>query len=200
MEVIQNKSGMTINRMCGTFIGGMCCTAYLCFGSSSSVVDVKPAQNDYKQESIGKNNIYITFSETKGISYDLSRYTNSNNNESLDSIVINSEKIDNIDKLSKIADLNDGWDGEGAKAFDKELIEITKKIVMELNYQPEIFPTACESIQFEYDLDNGAYLEFEISMGKKAKCFSIDQNGKETTKYICADSNEINKVVEKFYG
>ena len=33
---------------------------------------------------------------------------------------------------------------------------------MELDYQPEVFPTARRTIQMEYELDDNSYLEFEV--------------------------------------
>lgn len=39
-------------------------------------------------------------------------------------ISVNSEKVSNIKKLEEIAQLEDGWDGEGARAFSDTLIQI----------------------------------------------------------------------------
>ena len=50
----------------------------------------------------------------------------------------------------------------GANSFSTKLIEKCREIAMQLAAEPFICPTACGSIQFEYEKENGDYLEFEI--------------------------------------
>lgn len=106
----------------------------------------------------------------------------------------------NIKKLMSISLLKDNWNGNGAKVFDKALLEKIKKIVLELDRQPEIFPTAANSIQLEYDGPSDSYLEIEILEAIYAEVFKIDKNGKEEYCKISADSGAINRMVEAFYG
>lgn len=40
--------------------------------------------------------------------------------------------------------------------------EKAEALIEVLSYKPEIFPTACSSIQFEYTLANNAYIECEL--------------------------------------
>lgn len=75
---------------------------------------------------------------------------------------------ENISRLTEIGQLEDNWDNYNAQKFNPNLIFRCIDIVtsLELEFQPEIFPTAKGSIQFEYELDDYHYLEFEIYLEK----------------------------------
>ena len=64
--------------------------------------------------------------------------------------------IDSFEKLES------DWNGADALKFNKNLLEKSKKIVALLLSTPEIYPTGNNSIQFQYELANGGYLELEI--------------------------------------
>lgn len=65
--------------------------------------------------------------------------------------------------LNEIAKLKDNWNNNGANSFSAKLIEKCRGIVMQLAAEPFICPTACGSIQFEYEKENGDYLELSES-------------------------------------
>ena len=71
---------------------------------------------------------------------------------------------ENVDILSEIGQWGDNWNNYGAKKFSQELIFKCLQIINagNLNYQPDIFPTARESIQLEYEPDSEHYLEVEV--------------------------------------
>jgi hypothetical protein len=80
---------------------------------------------------------------------------------------VNNEKKQlriNVDILSEIGQLQNNWNQYGADKFKQELIFKCLKIInhTDLQFQPEIFPTAQHSIQFEYEPDDNHYLELEI--------------------------------------
>ena len=172
MEQILEKP-KAMKKVCNTVIGGIAYIFYITNANSIPVVNA----DDLKEDTFSivyeneKNNIYASFSDFEGISCNLSEYTFDNNI----------------------------FDKEDAKSFDIKLIERIKMIISSLKYQPEIFPTACETIQLEYDHNNGAYLEFEIGNDDEIKVFSIDENGNEES-YNISDDKEVCKVVDKFYG
>lgn len=56
--------------------------------------------------------------------------------------------------------MKDNWNGNGANSFSTKLIEKCREIVTQLVAEPFVCPTACGSIQFEYEKDNGDYLKF----------------------------------------
>ena len=70
----------------------------------------------------------------------------------------------NIDLLSEIGQLQDNWNQYGADKIKQELIFKCLRIVnhTDLIFQPEIFPTARQSIQFEYEPSENHYLEIEV--------------------------------------
>lgn len=103
-------------------------------------------------------------------------------------------------RLEQILNLPDNWDGNNAKSFSTKLIEKVGNILLKLKMQPEIFPTACNTIQFEYEKDDGSYLEFEIAEDGNAKVFIIDSEGNEKHSFIRVNPEEINNIVSSFYG
>lgn len=146
------------------------------------------------------NNDCTVSSALAGINYAIQGYTLNNITTCVEKLSMNNEKINNLEKLEKIAKLENGWDGENAKAFDSKLIQRVRNIIMHLDNQPEIFPTACDTIQIEYDRDDGSYLEIEISDSDEASLFSIDSSGVETSSVIEPIPQTINKAVSYFYG
>ena len=99
-----------------------------------------------------------------------------------------------------ISSLKDNWNGNGALAFSSILIEKIKNIVVGLEKQPEIFPTAANSIQLEYDGLDNSYLEIEIFDSKIAEIFRINKDGSEEYFNTNADSESLNRLVTAFYG
>lgn len=71
---------------------------------------------------------------------------------------------------------------------------------MFLEIQPEVFPTACESLQLEYDKADGSHMEIELNESEKAEVFLVDNNECESVRSISASIEAINKVVNDFYG
>ena len=71
---------------------------------------------------------------------------------------------------------------------------------MTLANQPQVFPTANNSIQIEYDGENGSYLEFQISNKKAIEYFKVDKQGTECSGSIPYSSYIIEKLVEELNG
>lgn len=120
--------------------------------------------------------------------------------EGFDTSVDNSALNKSIARLQEIANLNDDWNGNGAEHFSTVIIDKTKDIVCGLTLQPEIFPTAKDTIQLEYDGKNDSYLEFEVGNTDKASVFSIDSNGRELNFVVDLSADSLNKVISEFYG
>lgn len=105
--------------------------------------------------------------------------------------------------LSQIEQFNlleENWNGNHAEVFSKELVDKAKRILNLLSDEPEVFPTARNSIQFEYEKINGEYLEFEI-FEKFTKVFLIDRNELEHSFTISGEESQIKLVefVKEFY-
>lgn len=106
---------------------------------------------------------------------------------------------ENLQKLQIISSLKDNWNGEGASAFDVELIKKVGSILPVLAKQPEIFPTSVGSIQLEYDGSNDSYLEMEISNSKTIEVFRIDREGGEENFNIENNIKSLNDLINSFY-
>lgn len=101
-------------------------------------------------------------------------------------------------RFSEIGQLQDNWNGNGAKAFSQGLIKYAQALALSLSTQPNIYPTACNSIQFEYEKENGEYLEFEIFENKKIKMFMYQND--DNFKVCFLDGGNLNEVVKEFYA
>lgn len=130
---------------------------------------------------------------------DESAYYNRNICFSWDGVsVMSAERSKSLLRILDIEKLQDNWNGNGATSFSKNILETAKSIIMQLSIQPRIFPTARDSIQFEYENDIGDYLEFELFDNGMLKVFTYSHSGNADTNYI--EVCEMNEVVNKFYG
>ena len=107
---------------------------------------------------------------------------------------------ESIKKLKEIAALEDNWNGNGATAFSSGLITKVQYILSHITVEPEVFPTACNTIQLEFDRIDGAHMEIEISEARDADLFSVSVENEEKNVSITCNIDEINKAVEEFYG
>lgn len=106
----------------------------------------------------------------------------------------------NLSKLNEIESLKKNWNGNGAKAISKKLVNKTKLLIINLDKQPQIFPTANDSIQIEYDGENNSYLELQVTQKDVLSFYKVDKAGNESTGMIPVSSFAINNLVEDFYG
>lgn len=104
-----------------------------------------------------------------------------------------------IKKIMLISTLKNNWNGNGASAFNKALIQKVIGIVWTLDRQPEIFPTAANSIQLEYEGSKNSYLEIEISESNKAEVFRINKDGSENNFSINDNVETLKGLVNSFY-
>ena len=115
------------------------------------------------------------------------------------SIVASKELSDNIEKVNRIGRLEFNWNGNNAEPFARRHLDKVRVLLMHLERQPEVFPTAADSIQLEYDGENGAYLEFQIYEDDNADVFCVDKQGAEMEWQVALNDNVINSIVRKFY-
>ena len=66
-----------------------------------------------------------------------------------------------IEKLKEISELKEDWDGYGASPFSDKVIDNTRTVLSYLCFEPELYPTGRESIQFEYGDDKNR-IELEV--------------------------------------
>lgn len=90
----------------------------------------------------------------------------------------------NLATLQEIADLQPNWNENGADSFSSDLIRFAASILEQLPVQPDVFPTARNSIQLEFNNQKGDYLEFELFDGEKVKMFYMLASGKHASERI----------------
>lgn len=109
-------------------------------------------------------------------------------------------RTENLDKLFAISTLEDNWNGNGAPSFSRELIEKVHSIIIDLTIQPELFPTALQTIQLEYDNSRKDHMEIEIGTDDMSEVFIVDKSGAESLEKIESTTRAINERVGAFYG
>lgn len=110
--------------------------------------------------------------------------------------------IKSLERLKDIGNLEQDWNGYGAKPFSDTLIDKCEKIVSLLPVQPSIYPTGRNSIQFQYELSDRSYLEFEI-FEKRTMCLQVPKRIYSEAKEMElkeAEDAQIKEIVENFYG
>lgn len=109
-------------------------------------------------------------------------------------------KNDNMSILNSFLSLKENWDFNGAPPIPISLVSRMYALINILHHQPELSPTARSSIQFEYDKDNGDYLEFEMFESGKIAAFFLGAGGNSKILDVSYDNpQKINEVVDSFY-
>lgn len=108
------------------------------------------------------------------------------------------DKITNLKRVSEIAKLPDDWNNNGADKISESIVKYVRKLILNLEDQPEIFPTACDAIQLEWENEKNEYLEMEI-LEESINVFQIDSEGNESQKNIEHDTEIIKEIVRNFY-
>lgn len=157
-----------------------------------------------------KDNTYLTIYKNNTIRNNMG-HNLSGTAETVISIIYNSRSrqlymkpdvIKSIRRLQDIEKLEKDWNGYGANCFSGELIDKCEKIVGNLPVQPAIYPTGRNSIQFQYELADRSYLEFEV-FERKIACLEVPKRiYSDAVELTITDSEElrVREIVEKFYG
>lgn len=196
------KPTKIINRTyCTAAVEGFFIISMLASGNYASTID-RNYLGIVEEKNSQFNGVELlnAYRSEDGISCSLRGYNIGENSYSdRENVIINEEKMYNLKKIDQIALLKDDWNGNKAQGFSEELLSEVRKVITSLDIQPELFPTACDSIQLEYEKEDGSYLEIEIVLKDKWKVFEIDNKGEEVYFSIPADISSINKVVNGFY-
>lgn len=113
--------------------------------------------------------------------------------------ILSDTKQKNINTILSFKKFASNWNGNGAEPFSENIIQRAFDFINspELKFQPNVFPTARQSIQFEYEKSNGDYLEIEIFEDKYSAYSEIDNR---ETEYASISFNESIKLVNEFYS
>lgn len=101
---------------------------------------------------------------------------------------------ENLKKLNQIAKLEDNWNENGANKFSKELINKVDNMLHLLKCQPEIFPTANDSIQLEWENED-EYYEVNV-FENKVHIFQIYKDETSEVDFIEADLADLTESIE----
>lgn len=109
------------------------------------------------------------------------------------------KQIKNINNLNSYKSFKHNWNGNFAEPFSEELINKVLDIVnsTSLKFQPNLFPTGRQSIQFEYEKSNGNYLEIEIT-NNNISGFSIISD--EESNFETLRLNDLIKIINGFHS
>jgi len=109
------------------------------------------------------------------------------------------KKLNNINTVLSFKKFEANWNANGAEPFSEEIIQKVFDFINSpnLKFQPNIFPTGRQSIQFEYEKSNGNYLEIEIFEDKYSAYSEIDN---KETEYESISINETIKLIDEFYS
>lgn len=109
------------------------------------------------------------------------------------------KKMMNKQKIKSFKELQSNWNYCHAAPFEDELILKAEKLISMIWKQPDVFPTGRESIQFEYEKENGDYLEFEVFSDRINKLFMDDAENEEEEVISIDDISKINNILREFY-
>lgn len=104
------------------------------------------------------------------------------------------------DAIKEIAQLPNNWNDNGALRFSSEVLREADDLftlLVSAHITPEVFPTACGTIQFEFENHKGDYLEIEVGRGP-SHYYSVEADGKETSGVFVTFKSALNHLRE-FY-
>lgn len=109
------------------------------------------------------------------------------------------KKLNNINSVLSFEKFETDWNGNGAAPFSRNVIQRVLNFINSpnLKFQPNVFPTGRQSIQFEYEKPNGNYLEIEIFDDKYSAYSEI---ASKITEYESISFNETIKLIDEFYS
>lgn len=133
--------------------------------------------DNYKNEDV-HNSFYISDLQDNSDEqkYEKITYTNITVNKEQGG-TMSIELTENLSVLHDFLELEDNWDGEGAKQFNKAFIDFLSQIIMNLTIQPDIFPLQDGRVVFEFGNVRSKYLEFSIDSEKHMDIYKKDEEG-----------------------
>lgn len=104
-------------------------------------------------------------------------------------------KKENLNKISRISEFKENWNGNGARTFSQKAVRLFKTIIESLEEQPEIAPTGRNSLYLQYSADNDNLLAFEVSEEKVEKV--LVKNGDFDNATAESANNNLIEFIEK---
>lgn len=122
---------------------------------------------------------------------------NMNNNHVIDVL-----KVENLNKIDKMALFKTDWNGTGGKPFSNEAITLFRMIIEQLDKQPQIAPTGRNSLLMQYELEDRSLLAFEVTESKTEKVYIPKGDYSRAHNEIFTENigQRIEESVKLFYG
>lgn len=138
-----------------------------------------------------------------GIFDRLGRATNGEKTYSGNDRTIDLLRSNNIRIIEKMAKFEEDWNGNGAAPYSEQAINLFKKVINGLSKQPELSPTAADSIVMQYT-GEGKTLYIHLGL-EKTEVVAIDDVDytiltEETIRNDEGLLNKLNREVSDFYG
>lgn len=111
-------------------------------------------------------------------------------------------KIDNINKIKKLKQFKEDWNGHGAPVFSDRSISLFLQIVNTLSKQPNIAPTGKAGLLLQYEALDKSILAFNVSENKVEQVYvpQGDYQQAEVQFFVENLVENIKKSVEWFNG
>ncbi len=101
-------------------------------------------------------------------------------------------------KLRSFLDYGPDWNGYGAVPFSRDYIKKAERLLSAIPVKTEVFPISDGRVQFEFDKEDGAYLEFEVNDDGSIHVFQILSD--QTEREYDAKYEDMKGIVTEFYG
>ncbi len=113
---------------------------------------------------------------------------------------MNKKKLKN--DVVEISELEHNWDGYGAEAFTKEIIDRVNTVIdclMDEPPYPCIVPSAV-GIQFEWYKGKHEYLEISVEGDEISYLRGFGEGANDFVEKKISDLSEVNELLREFYG
>lgn len=103
-------------------------------------------------------------------------------------------------RILTFKELKYNWNDNGADMFSEKVINNSLKLLKYCLYEPEIFPTACNSIQFEFTNEDNEYFEVEVEKDGFSTFKIYKDNTERTAEYGLDEYYKIINHIKTFYN
>lgn len=103
----------------------------------------------------------------------------------------------NLEALTTIRNFTDNWDGAGALPFSDSIVDKAKRILLNLDIEPTIYPMSNNNILFEFN-ENKKNFQIVISLTDVTyNIFVVHDGGVQEEKTISIAESDVLEVVKK---
>ncbi len=99
-----------------------------------------------------------------------------------------------------MCDLDKGWDGDAAEPISRDILAFVGGVILRLDKQPELYPTAEGGVQLQYENEDRTYMEIVFSQNAITG-MKIHKGNAETAEFedfSYGSEKEISDYIEVF--